>query len=116
MKLFFQPPKQKISDPEELADYQHRKRRAFEDNIRKNRSVINNWIKYAQWEESQKEVPRYDHNYHILKKKTTISLSRIFFNGLASNNNELTLQRETHCLIKPIKLLNKLFYFTLKSI
>lgn len=52
------PPKQKISDPEELADYQHRKRRAFEDGIRKNRSVITNWIKYAQWEESQKEVPR----------------------------------------------------------
>ncbi|RZF39167.1 hypothetical protein LSTR_LSTR005795 [Laodelphax striatellus] len=52
------PPKQKISDPEELADYQHRKRRAFEDNIRKNRMVISNWLKYAQWEESQKEVPR----------------------------------------------------------
>ncbi|KAK6619687.1 hypothetical protein RUM43_012444 [Polyplax serrata] len=52
------PPKQKISDREELADYQHRKRRGFEDNIRKNRSVINNWIKYAQWEESQKELQR----------------------------------------------------------
>ncbi|EEB12300.1 protein crooked neck, putative [Pediculus humanus corporis] len=52
------PPKQKISDREELADYQHRKRRGFEDNIRKNRSVINNWIKYAQWEESQKEIQR----------------------------------------------------------
>ncbi|KAE8747014.1 hypothetical protein FOCC_FOCC006269 [Frankliniella occidentalis] len=52
------PPKQKISDPEELADYQHRKRRACEDGIRKNRSVISNWIKYAQWEESQKEIPR----------------------------------------------------------
>ncbi|XP_075225351.1 pre-mRNA splicing factor crn [Lycorma delicatula] len=52
------PPKQKISDPEELADYQHRKRRTFEDNIRKNRTAISNWIKYAQWEESQKEVER----------------------------------------------------------
>lgn len=52
------PPKQKISDPDELADYQHRKRRAFEDSLRKNRTVISNWIKYAQWEESQKEVPR----------------------------------------------------------
>nr|CAD7423040.1 unnamed protein product [Timema monikensis] len=52
------PPKQKISDPDELADYQHRKRRAFEDNLRKNRSVISNWLKYAQWEESQKEVQR----------------------------------------------------------
>ncbi|XP_063625484.1 protein crooked neck [Cydia splendana] len=52
------PPKQKISDPEELRDYQHRKRKAFEDNIRKNRLVIGNWLKYAQWEESQKQVQR----------------------------------------------------------
>lgn len=52
------PPKQKISDPAELADYQHRKRKAFEDNLRKNRMVVSNWIKYAQWEESQKEVQR----------------------------------------------------------
>ncbi|PNF42426.1 hypothetical protein B7P43_G10958 [Cryptotermes secundus] len=52
------PPKQKISDPDELADYQHRKRKAFEDSLRKNRTVISNWIKYAQWEESQKEVQR----------------------------------------------------------
>lgn len=52
------PPKQKISDPHELADYQHRKRKAFEDNIRKNRMVISNWIKYAQWEESQKQIQR----------------------------------------------------------
>ncbi|KAG8182521.1 hypothetical protein JTE90_002059 [Oedothorax gibbosus] len=52
------PPKQKISDPEELAEYQLRKRKAFEDGIRKNRGSISNWIKYAQWEESQKEVNR----------------------------------------------------------
>lgn len=56
--MFLQPPKQKISDPHELADYQHRKRKAFEDNIRKNRMVISNWIKYAQWEESQKQIQR----------------------------------------------------------
>ncbi|KAH6926402.1 hypothetical protein HPB50_018109 [Hyalomma asiaticum] len=52
------PPKQKISDPEELAEYQLRKRKSFEDDIRKNRTVISNWIKYAQWEESQKEIQR----------------------------------------------------------
>ncbi|XP_022252873.1 crooked neck-like protein 1 isoform X2 [Limulus polyphemus] len=52
------PPKQKISDPDELAEYQLRKRKAFEDSIRKNRAVISNWIKYAQWEESQKEIQR----------------------------------------------------------
>ncbi|XP_044598097.1 protein crooked neck [Cotesia glomerata] len=52
------PPKQKISDPHELADYQHRKRKAFEDTIRKNRMVISNWIKYAKWEETQKQIAR----------------------------------------------------------
>ncbi|KAG5879664.1 hypothetical protein JTB14_021467 [Gonioctena quinquepunctata] len=52
------PPKQKISDPAELADYQLRRRKQFEDNIRKNRTFITNWLKYAQWEESQKEIQR----------------------------------------------------------
>lgn len=75
-----QPPKQKISDPEELADYQHRKRRAFEDGIRKNRSVITNWIKYAQWEESQKEVPR----YKLLHNSLTVLNSVAVFQFLNS--------------------------------
>ncbi|XP_022652695.1 crooked neck-like protein 1 [Varroa jacobsoni] len=52
------PPKQKISDPEELAEYRLKKRKGFEDNIRKNRGVISNWLKYAAWEESQKEIQR----------------------------------------------------------
>ncbi|XP_046859384.1 crooked neck-like protein 1 [Xenia sp. Carnegie-2017] len=52
------PPKQKISDPEELKEYKLRKRKAFEDNIRKNRTLMPNWIKYAQWEESQHEFER----------------------------------------------------------
>lgn len=52
------PPKQKISDPDELADYQLRKRKLFEDNIRKNRLSFANWIKYAKWEESQQELQR----------------------------------------------------------
>ncbi len=31
---------------------------AFEDNIRKSRTLMVNWIKYAGWEESQKEIQR----------------------------------------------------------
>lgn len=58
LELVPPPPKQKISDPDELKDYQRRKRKAFEDNIRKNRNMMTNWIKYAQWEESQKEIQR----------------------------------------------------------
>ena len=47
------PPRVKISDPAELADMQMRKRKEFEDNIRKNWSRMANWTKYAAWEETQ---------------------------------------------------------------
>ncbi|KAG9509231.1 Crooked neck-like protein 1, partial [Fragariocoptes setiger] len=52
------PPKQKISDQDELDDYRLRKRKFFEDNIRKNRMTVSNWLKYAAWEESQQEIRR----------------------------------------------------------
>uniref|UniRef100_A0A8C6WLY8 Crooked neck pre-mRNA splicing factor 1 n=1 Tax=Neogobius melanostomus TaxID=47308 RepID=A0A8C6WLY8_9GOBI len=58
LELLPPPPKQKITDKEELNDYKLKKRKGFEDNIRKNRTVISNWIKYAQWEESLQEVQR----------------------------------------------------------
>nr|CAJ38789.1 crooked neck protein [Platynereis dumerilii] len=58
LELVQPPPKQKISDEAELKEYRLRKRKAFEDNIRKNRSLMTNWLKYAQWEESQKEIQR----------------------------------------------------------
>uniref|UniRef100_A0AAQ5YAU3 Pre-mRNA-splicing factor Syf1/CRNKL1-like C-terminal HAT-repeats domain-containing protein n=1 Tax=Amphiprion ocellaris TaxID=80972 RepID=A0AAQ5YAU3_AMPOC len=58
LELLPPPPKQKITDEEELNDYKLKKRKGFEDNIRKNRTVISNWIKYAQWEESLKEIQR----------------------------------------------------------
>jgi crooked neck len=52
------PPKQKIQDAAELADYQLRKRKEYEDMIRKNRIFVGNWLKYAAWEEQQKAVER----------------------------------------------------------
>ncbi|KAJ8768559.1 hypothetical protein K2173_022669 [Erythroxylum novogranatense] len=52
------PPKQKITDSTELADYRLRKRKEFEDQIRRVRWNISVWIKYAQWEESQKDFNR----------------------------------------------------------
>jgi len=52
------PPKQKISDPEELQEYRLKRRRAFEDNLRKNRGNISNWLKYSKWEEEQQEIRR----------------------------------------------------------
>ncbi|KAK6935487.1 HAT (Half-A-TPR) repeat [Dillenia turbinata] len=52
------PPKQKITDSTELADYRLRKRKEFEDLIRRVRWNTSVWIKYAQWEESQKDFAR----------------------------------------------------------
>eukprot|EP01111_Echinosteliopsis_oligospora_P009984 TRINITY_DN3023_c0_g1_i2.p1 TRINITY_DN3023_c0_g1~~TRINITY_DN3023_c0_g1_i2.p1 ORF type:complete len:681 (-),score=170.49 TRINITY_DN3023_c0_g1_i2:88-2130(-) len=52
------PPKQKITDPEELADYRLRKRKSFEDAIRRQRQMMSTWIKYALWEESQRDFER----------------------------------------------------------
>jgi crooked neck len=36
-----------------------RKRKEFEDSVRRNRLNIGAWIKYARWEASQKEFDRY---------------------------------------------------------
>ncbi|MCD7445871.1 hypothetical protein HAX54_015596, partial [Datura stramonium] len=52
------PPKQNITDPTELADYRLGKRKQFEallSCVRWNKSV---WVKYAKWEESQKDFKR----------------------------------------------------------
>ncbi|KAI8069529.1 hypothetical protein BC940DRAFT_297956 [Gongronella butleri] len=51
-------PQQKIADLEELGEFQQRKRKEFEDNIRKNRLNISNWLKYASWEEAQQNLER----------------------------------------------------------
>lgn len=60
-------PRVKITDPAELADLQRKKRKEFEDNIRKNRSKMTNWTKYAAWEETQKEYDRARYGITILK-------------------------------------------------
>ncbi|GMH39793.1 hypothetical protein BSKO_07691 [Bryopsis sp. KO-2023] len=55
----FKPPKQIITDPHELDEYRLRKRKEYEDLLRRvGRFNINIWVKYAQWEESQKDFRR----------------------------------------------------------
>ncbi|KAJ1947193.1 NineTeen Complex (NTC) component, partial [Linderina pennispora] len=51
-------PRQKVLDGEELSDYQMRRRREFEDSLRRNRIKIGEWLRYASWEESQNEIAR----------------------------------------------------------
>ncbi|KAI3382686.1 hypothetical protein SNEBB_003909 [Seison nebaliae] len=50
--------KQKIIDEEELDEYRLRKRKDFEDNIRKTRTNLTIWIRYATWEENQHELKK----------------------------------------------------------
>ncbi|CAM6098606.1 unnamed protein product [Calypogeia fissa] len=52
------PPKQKITDEEELGEYRLRRRKEFEDLIRRVRWNTSVWVKYAQWEETQKDFAR----------------------------------------------------------
>eukprot|EP01134_Creolimax_fragrantissima_P000225 CFRG0225T1 len=51
-------PRQKITDPQELEEFKLKKRKEFEDHLRRNRQVIGHWLKYAKFEESQQEFAR----------------------------------------------------------
>ncbi|KAJ3023934.1 Crooked neck-like protein 1 [Thoreauomyces humboldtii] len=51
-------PKQKIADGEELDEHRLRKRKEFEDGVRRNKHGVGNWVKYAVWEEGQGEMDR----------------------------------------------------------
>lgn len=52
------PPKQHVTDVEELAQHRMRSRKEFEDRLRLSHSNMDVWLRYAKWEESQREVER----------------------------------------------------------
>ncbi|KAG2493851.1 hypothetical protein HYH03_008067 [Edaphochlamys debaryana] len=55
----YKAPKQIITDPEELAEYRLSKRKEFEDLVRRvGRFNGGVWVKYATWEEQQKDFRR----------------------------------------------------------
>jgi crooked neck len=51
-------PTQRFADLEELHEHQGRKRKEFEDYVRRNRINMNNWMRYAAYELEQKEFRR----------------------------------------------------------
>jgi crooked neck len=51
-------PTQKIVDQEELEEYKLQKRIGYENDVRRNRTAIGAWIKYARWEEGLEELER----------------------------------------------------------
>ncbi|KIY53264.1 protein prenylyltransferase [Fistulina hepatica ATCC 64428] len=54
----FRAPKQRVEDFEELHEYRGRKRKEFEERIRRTRGSIKEWLQYASWEASQNEFAR----------------------------------------------------------
>lgn len=72
------PPKQKIADPTELNEYKLRKRKEFEDNVRKNGTNVSNWLKYASWEESQGELERARSLFQRALEKTNFRVITIW--------------------------------------
>lgn len=54
----YKPPKLTITDEDELAEFLSRKRREFEDRIRRNRLATGNWLRYAAFELEHKEYAR----------------------------------------------------------
>jgi len=54
----FIAPKLDIKDMEDLEEYRLRTRKQFEDSIRRNRYTMGTYIKYALWEETQKQYER----------------------------------------------------------
>ncbi|KAG1772587.1 hypothetical protein EV702DRAFT_618682 [Suillus placidus] len=54
----FRAPKQRVEDFEELHEYRGRKRKEFEERVRRTRGSIKEWTQYANWEASQNEFDR----------------------------------------------------------
>lgn len=54
----FRAPKQRVEDFEELHEYRGRKRKEYEERVRRTRGSIKEWTQYANWEASQNEFDR----------------------------------------------------------
>lgn len=52
------PPRQEITDPAELKEYMGRKRKEFEDGLRRNNHNMALWMRYAAWESKMQEYAR----------------------------------------------------------
>ncbi|KAF8294830.1 TPR-like protein [Clavulina sp. PMI_390] len=57
-EVAFRAPKQRVEDFEELHEYRGRKRKEFEERVRRTRGNIKEWIAYAAWEANQGEFDR----------------------------------------------------------
>ncbi|KZS91189.1 TPR-like protein [Sistotremastrum niveocremeum HHB9708] len=54
----FKAPRQRVEDFEELHEYRGRKRKEFEERVRRTRGSLKEWQQYANWEASQGQFDR----------------------------------------------------------
>ena len=71
-------PAQKITDPEELAVYRLKERKHFEDRLRMSKHAVGTWLKYAAFEEAQRDFERarsvYERALDVDHRNTTLWL------------------------------------------
>ncbi|KFG54519.1 putative crooked neck family 1 protein isoform 2, partial [Toxoplasma gondii FOU] len=98
-------PQQRIVDEEELQQYRVRKRKEFEDTLRRQRHHIGTWIKYAEWEAAQKEFRRarsvFERALNVDFQNTTLWLKYI---EMESKNKFINSCRNLYdrvCLLLP---------------
>ncbi|PFH35591.1 putative crooked neck family 1 protein isoform 2 [Besnoitia besnoiti] len=98
-------PQQRIADEEELQQYRVRKRKEFEDILRRQRHHIGTWIKYAEWEAAQKEFRRarsvFERALNVDYQNTTLWLKYI---EMESKNKFINSCRNLYdrvCLLLP---------------
>jgi tetratricopeptide (TPR) repeat protein len=87
-------PAQKITDPEELAVYRLRERKHFEDRLRMSRNAMGTWLKYASFEEAQRDFERarsvYERALDVDHRNTTVWLKYAASSRRAAPTHSLT--------------------------
>lgn len=72
-------PRQKVTNMEELNEYRMSQRKRFEDALRRNQSSVPAWLKYAEWEASQKDLERARSIYERALRDATRSRNVTFW-------------------------------------
>lgn len=80
-----------LADRRDLGEFREKERKAFEDNIRRNRGAIGVWIKYARFEEAQHDYPRarsvYERALEVDPRNVTLWLKYVLMEMRAGHVN-----------------------------
>ncbi|KAF2842298.1 TPR-like protein [Patellaria atrata CBS 101060] len=107
-----QAPTQRFADVEELHEFQARKRKEFEDYVRRNRINMNNWLRYATWELEQKEFRRFR---SVLERALDVDSTHVglwirYFEGELKHKNINFARNIINRAITTLPRVSKLWY------